>query len=82
MSSELRDIFLRLVRLGIGNVNVDDNDNLDLGFWSGVDWEAVKALAERQGLSGVVADGIECLSKEARPPKPVMLQLIGEVLQN
>jgi len=35
VSSEfLRDVFLRLVRLGIGNVNVDDN--LDLGFWSGV----------------------------------------------
>ena len=92
MSGELRDVFLRLVRLGIGNVNVDDNDrsaegrlqgkNLDLGLWSGVDWEAVKALAERQGLSAVMADGIECLPKEARPPKPVMLQLIGEVLQN
>lgn len=80
MSGELKDIFLRLVRLGIGNGNV--NDNLDSGFWSGVDWEAVKALAERQELSAVVADGIECLPKEARPPKPVMLQLIGEVLQN
>lgn len=82
MSSELKGVFLLLVRLGIGNVNVDDNDNLDLGFWSGVDWEAVKSLAERQGLSGVVADGIVCLPKEVRPPKLVMLQLIGEVLQN
>ena len=82
MNRELRDFFLRLVRLGIGCANENVNDNLDLGFWSGVDWEAVKALAERQGLSGVVADGIECLPKETRPPKPVMLQLIGEVLQN
>lgn len=82
MSVELKDIFLWLVRQGIGNVNVDDNDNLGPGVFGGVDWEAVKALAERQGLSAVVADGIECLPKEARPPKPVMLQLIGEVLQN
>ena len=29
-----------------------------------------------------MADGIECLPKEVRPPKLLMLQLIGEVLQN
>ena len=82
--TDIQKIFLRLVRLGIGCANENDNvnDNLDPVFWSGVDWEAVLALAERQGLSAVVADGIECLPKEARPPKPVMLQLIGSVLQN
>lgn len=92
VSVELRDIFLRLVRLGIGRELVSGfkvqgsspstNSDSSLSLFSAVDWEAVKALAERQGLSGVVADGIECLPKEVRPPKPVMLQLIGEVLQN
>ena len=92
MNRELRDIFLRLVRLGIGHELVSvfkvqgsspsTNSDSSLSLFSAVDWEAVKALAERQGLSGVVADGIECLPKEVRPPKPVMLQLIGEVLQN
>ena len=78
MNRELKDIFLRLVRLGIGHGDV----GFDPDIFGGVDWEAMKALAERQGLSGVVADGIECLPKEVRPPKPVMLQLIGVVLQN
>lgn len=93
MSSEFfRDVFLRLVRLGIGRELVSGfkvqgsspstNSDSSLSLFSAVDWEAVKALAERQGLSGVVADGIECLPKEVRPPKPVMMQLIGEVLQN
>lgn len=81
MSVELKDIFLWLVRLGIG-AETDTDSWLTVHGSDSIDWEAVKALAERQGLSAVVADGIECLPKEARPPKPVMLQLIGEVLQN
>lgn len=74
MNTNLHELFLRLVRLGIGH----DNLNLDING----DWEAVLALAERQGLSAVVADGIDRLPKEIRPPKPVMLRLIGSVLQN
>ena len=76
--TDIQKIFLTLVRLGIGH----DDANLDLNADSEVHWEAVLALAERQGLSAVVADGIECLPKGVRPPKPVMLQLIGSVLQN
>ena len=74
-----KDIFLSLVRLGIGREPVDGSQ---LTVDGSIDWEAELALAERQGLSAVVADGIECLPKEARPPKLVMLQLIGSVLQN
>ncbi len=73
--TDIQKIFLQLVRLGIGHTETTD-------ITEKVDWEAVLALAERQGLSAVVADGIECLPKEVRPPKPVMLQLIGSVLQN
>lgn len=94
MSVELKDIFLWLVRQGIGNVNVDDNDNLDPGVFGGVDWEAVKALAERQGLGAVVLDGLEKFRVESSefrasgkcggielPEKRFLTQWIGEVLQ-
>lgn len=81
MMTEIRKIFLRLVRLGIGHTDTAE-------ITEKVDWEAVLALAERQGLSAVVADGIDWLkvhgggSTAILPPKPVMLQLIGSVLQN
>ena len=84
MNLDICSVCLQLVRLGIGYGN--NSYNLDYT----VDWEAVMALAERQGVSAVVADGIEYLkvkSEELKvdislPPKPVMLQLIGVVLQN
>ena len=83
--SDIQKIFLRLVRLGIGHEPVD---GLQLTVHGPIDWEAVFALAERQGLSGVVADGIDWSKVHGEgstvmlPPKPVMLQLIGAVLQN
>lgn len=81
--TDIQKIFLRLVRLGIGHEPVD---GLQLTLHGPIDWEAVFALAERQGLSAVVADGIDSLRLKGLgaycPPKPVMLQLIGSVLQN
>lgn len=77
--TDIQKEFLTLVRLGIGHELVNESQ---LTVRGSIDWEAVLALAERQGLSAVVADGIECLPKEVRPSKPVMLQLIGSVLQN
>ena len=68
----MKETFLQLVRLGIGH----EASHLP----EQVDWEELKALAEGQGLSGVLADGMEKLPQEQRPPKPVVLQLIGEVL--
>ena len=74
---DLFDTFLLLIRLGIGNTNT-------IGF-SGlpnvVDWSGLKALAEKQGLSAVVLDGIEKLPSESRPPQDFLLEWIGEVLQ-
>jgi len=40
------------------------------------------ALAERQGLSAVILDGIERLPDTQRPPKELLLQWIGETLQS
>ena len=83
--TDIQKIFLQLVRLGIGHEPVDGSR---LTVHGSVDWEAVLALAERQVLSAVVADGIDWLKVHGEgltvtlPPQPVMLQLIGSVLQN
>ena len=71
----LRDTFLQLVRLGIGHTDTTE-------ITGNVDWEEVKALAEMQGLSDVVLDGIELLIGSQRPPQEFLLEWIGETLQN
>lgn len=68
-----KEAFLSLVRLGIGH----QADTLP----QTVDWQILKALAESQGLSAVVLDGIEKLPEAQRPPKVFLLEWIGETLQ-
>ena len=68
-----KQTFLTLVRLGIG---VDSSASFETA-----DWETLQALVAEQGLAGVVVDGVEKLEDGLRPPKPVLLQWIGEVLQ-
>ena len=69
--------FLALVRLGIGHSASAQLNNAD--------WLAIEALANAQGLSAVVLDGIEELRKTSSdvelPEKKVLTQWIGEVLQ-
>lgn len=65
--------FTNLVRLGIGHQAESPIEP--------VDWDAIEALAERQGLSAVVLDGINRLPEAVRPPKIMLLQWIGEVVQ-
>lgn len=66
-------VFLQLVRLGIGH---------HAGSISGeINWDTVQALAERQGLSAIVLDGIEKLPKDMLPQQGVLLNWIGEVMQ-
>lgn len=73
ISSRTSDVFLALVRLGIGH----DRSC----FPNEVDWLAIKTLADQHGLSAVVLDGIEKLPDNSRPPKDVLLNWIGETLQ-
>ena len=90
MTTQKQDTFLQLVRLGIGHNLVLDSKFQVSSSLSAEEWEELQALAERQGLLAVFADGIEQLkvkSEELKvdcylPPKPVMLQIIGQVLQN
>ncbi len=70
----MREIFLNLVQLGIGHrVGVISET---------ADWEKIKILAEQQGLSDIILDGIEQLPAEQRPPQELLLEWIGETLQN
>ena len=73
---ELINSLLHLVRLGFGHTeNTEITENGD--------WVAVKNLAEKQGLSAIVLDGIDKANNKLtnRPPKAMMLEWIGEVIQ-
>lgn len=73
--TELEKSFLSLVRLGIGK-------EASAAFsFDCPDWPAIEALAEKQGLSAVIVDGLEKAPEGIRPPKEVLLQWIGSVMQ-
>ena len=80
VSKELKDAFLRLVRLGIGHSADALPDR--------VDWAELQALAERQGLLAVVLDGLDVLVRDGRLPRerdmePMQKKMwIGQALQN
>lgn len=73
MDKNLQDTFLNLVRLGIGHSTTNPI--------KAVDWSALQALAEKQGLVAIIVDGIEKLPERQRPPKDYLLQMIGQVVQ-
>lgn len=74
MNTELHKPFLSLLRLGIGA-------SKDAVISNNLNWNDMKVLAEAQGLSAVVLDGIELLQNKPGPPKEILLEWIGEVLQ-
>lgn len=73
MMQSTKEAFFYLVRLGIGHFVTGSPDL--------VDWNGLKDLAVRQGLSAVVLDGIEKLPDGQRPPKVFLLEWIGDTLQ-
>lgn len=64
---------LSLVKLGIGHRSALPDV---------IDWQVIKALADKQGLTAIIVDGIEQLPDTKHPPKEFLLQWIGEVFQN
>ena len=69
------ELFIQLVRLGIGHpvgrISCD------------IEWKEVQTLAEQQGLSAIVLDGLNSLPITAYSlPLEMKLEWIGEVLQN
>ncbi len=73
--------FLSLVRLGINHDTFCQPIQLTGGQSIFVDWEEIQTLAMQQGLYAVVLDGIEKLPESERPPKEMLLEWFGEVLQ-
>ena len=65
---------MALVRQGIGHES--------RVLSQGIDWTAIKALADAHGLSAIVLDSIERLPESKRPPQVFLLEWIGEALQN
>ena len=73
-------IFLRLVRLGIGLA--ESAEITEISGLSGGEWERLKALADAQGLSAVVLDGLNTDENLAKSmPLQLKLEWIGVVLQ-
>lgn len=68
-----RITFLSLIRAGIGHEFCRISNN--------VAWDSIKALAERQGLSAIMLDGLERMPEGCRPSQKLLLEWIGEVLQ-
>ena len=71
--------FILLTRVGIGT-------SKDANISNDIDWVAVKALADAQGLTAIVLDGVNEVLKAKSPIsnlKPqIKLSWIGEVMQN
>lgn len=68
------EVFLTLLREGINHGRSH--------FPQNAQWQAIKALADEQGLTAVMLDGLERLPDSFRPSKEYLLEWIGEVLQN
>lgn len=78
--NNLHKTFLYLVRQGIGHT-------ASIEITKKVDWVALKALAERQGLSAIVLDGLDKANvnntyQAHDIPVQLKLEWISEVLQN
>ncbi len=72
-------LFTLLIRLGVGlDIQVDYKQ---FEHVTHNDWQLVQALAEYQGLSAIVLDGIELFPEAQRPPKEFLLEWIGSVLR-
>lgn len=65
---------LRLLRLA----NVQDSAMLDTALLKDTNWQFLYPLVLHQGVSAILLDAIALLPEEVRPPKPVLLQWIGQ----
>ena len=50
-------------------------------FPENADWKAIRGLGFQHGLSAIIIDGVGQLPENKRPPKEMLLEWIGEVLQ-
>lgn len=73
-----QEVLLSLIRLGVGN---ETPGRFILNGVIHIDWKEVQKLANKQGVTALVMDGVEKLPEAYRPPKEALLNWIGEVLQ-
>lgn len=76
MAKSIYETFRKLVQQGLNQLDKLFYENLQIESWT-----ALEALATQQGLLPLVADGLESIPKESRPPKDVMFQWIGLTIQ-
>lgn len=79
MGMNLKEIFLRLVRLGLGCADYSSDLIPQLSV---KDWQVLENIANEQGLLGVMLDGVEKLPRELRPEKKAIIQSIGQMIQS
>ena len=72
--SDNQKTFLSIIRLGIGH-HVND-------LRQTVNWEELEALAAKHGLLAIMIDGVEKLPEKLRPPKLILLEWFGQVVQD
>lgn len=82
MASDIQEVFLQLVRLGIGCEPVSGSTFQVSGPLSVEDWQALEELANEHGLLGVMLDGVEKQPREWRPEKKAILQSICQLIQS
>ena len=80
MLTSLQESCIQLIKLGIGT-------SKDVKISDAIDWEAIKNLADKQGLTAVVLDGLNVVHDSGLMDLGSMsqrsrLEWIGEVLQN
>lgn len=51
-------------------------DGIDL---NGIDWNYIVNVSKRQGVSAILIDAIKKIPSDQRPPKPLLLQWIGQM---
>lgn len=71
----MRELFIELLQVSLGT-----REELSR-VPSAVEWQGLYDEAQRQAIAGVLACGIERLSKEQQPPQAILLQWIGLTLQ-
>lgn len=74
ISMKNNQTLLRLVRIGSGL----DSAISDTILRDSPNWQALYPLALHQGVSAILLDAIGLLPSETRPPKPMLLQWIGQ----
>ena len=70
MNTNIHKIFLWLVRLGIGHA--ESAKVTEISGLNGGEWEELKALADRQGLSALVLDGLGRLTVLCKQSEQVL----------